>query len=88
MQITKGQLKKIIAEEIENIASESDEVETLIEGYSASYTVDDESISKEAIIDFLEVLEEQKIPKVAFEAFMSYLPEEMIAPLLKEVVED
>jgi len=88
MQITRGQLKQIISEEIENIASESDEVETLIEGYSASYTIDEDSISKEAIIDFLEVLQEEKIPKVAFEAFMSYLPEQMVAPLLKEVVEE
>lgn len=88
MQITKGQLKQIIAEEMENISNEADEVETLIEGYTASYEIDEESVSKEALIDFLEVLEEQRIPKSAIEAFMNNLPEEMVAPLLKEVVEE
>jgi uncharacterized Fe-S cluster-containing MiaB family protein len=88
MQITKGQLKQIIAEEMENIKNEADELETLIEGYSAAYEADDEFVSKEALIDFLEVLQEQKIPKVAFEAFMSNLPENIVTPLLKEVVED
>lgn len=88
MQITKGQLKQIISEEMENISNEADEVETLIESYTASYEVDEESVSKEALIDFLEVIEEQRIPKAALEAFMNNLPEEMVAPLLKEVVEE
>jgi hypothetical protein len=88
MQITKGQLKKIITEEMENIEKEMDEVETLVESYSAAYEVDDESVSKEALIDFLEALDEQKIPKIALEAFMQNLPEEITAPLLKEVVEE
>jgi len=88
MQITKSQLKQIISEEMENIANESDQVETLIENYSLSYEIDEDTISKEAIIDFLEVLQETKIPKIAFEAFMNNLPEEIVAPLLKEVVEE
>lgn len=88
MQITKGQLKQIISEEMENITNESDEVETLIESYSESYEIDSEYVSKEALIDFLEVLQETKIPKIALEAFMSNLPEEIVTPLLKEVVEE
>ena len=88
MQISKQKLKEIISEEIENIAEEADEVETLIESYTNVYEVDGDSVSKEALIDFLEVLEETKIPKVALEAFMNNLPEEMVAPLLKEVVEE
>lgn len=88
MQITKGQLKQIISEEMENISNEADEVETLIESYSSSYELDEDTVSKEALIDFLEVLEEQRIPKAALEAFMNNLPDEIVAPLLKEVVEE
>lgn len=88
MQITKGQLKQIISEEMENIANETDEVETLVEGYSASYELDEDHVSKDALIDFLEVLDETKIPKIALEAFISNLPEEIVVPLLKEVVEE
>lgn len=87
MQISKGQLKQIISEEMENIANENDEVETLVENYSASYELDEDYVSKEALIDFLEVLEESKIPKIALEAFMANMPEELVVPLLKEVVE-
>jgi len=88
MQLTKGQLKKIIEEEMENVANESDEVETLVESYSSVYEADDETVSKEALIDFLEVLQEERIPKIALEAFMSNLPEEIVTPLLKEIIED
>lgn len=88
MQITKGQLKQIIAEELENVANEKDEVETLVESYSVAYEIDENTVSKEALIDFLEVLEETKIPKIALEAFMANLPEEVVCPLLKEVVEE
>lgn len=87
MQITKGQLKQLIAEEMENVANESDELETLVENYSAVYEIDEETVSKEALMDFLEALEETKIPKLALEAFISNLPEELTVPLLKEVVE-
>jgi hypothetical protein len=88
MQITKGQLRQIIAEEMENIANEEEEMDTLIESYSSVYQSGESSVSKDALIDFLEVLEEQNIPKAALEAFMANLPEEMVAPLLKEVVEE
>ena len=90
MQLTRKQLKQIISEEVENVANEQDEVETLLEGYSSAYTEEasSEYISKEALIDFLEVLEENKIPRSAFEAFMVNLPEEIVLPILKEVVEE
>lgn len=90
MQITKKQLKQIISEEVENIASEKDEFETLLENYSEAYTdsKDSDFVSKDALIDFLEVLEEEKVPKIAFEAFMSNLPEESVVKILKETLED
>jgi hypothetical protein len=88
MQITKKQLKQIISEEMENVANEADEIDVLVEGYSAAYESDEDFVSKEALIDFLEVLEEQRIPKIALEAFINNLPEEMVSPLLKEALED
>jgi hypothetical protein len=92
MQLTRKQLKQIISEEIEYVSNEKDEVETLLEGYSASYSESDglesEYVPKEAVIDFLEVLEENKIPLEAFKAFVANLPEETVLPMLKEVVEE
>ncbi len=88
MQLTRKQLKQIISEEIENVANEPDEIETLLEGYSSSYEEDENFISKQAIIDFLEVMSENKIPKIAFEAFMNNLPEEDVTPVLKEALEE
>jgi hypothetical protein len=88
MELTKKQLRDIIQEEIEYVANEKDEYETLVENYCASYDNDDDSVSKEAMIDFLEVMEENKVPKAAFEAFMANLPERVSKPLLKEVVEN
>lgn len=89
MQLTRKELKQIISEEIENVANEKDEVETLLENYSSSYEdSDSEYISKDALIDFLEVMSESKIPKAAFEAFMNNLPEDNISPILKEALEE
>jgi hypothetical protein len=90
MQITKKQLKDIISEEVENISNEKDEFETLLENYSDAYSdsSDSEFVSKEALIDFLEVLEEAQVPRIAFEAFMSNLPEESVVKILKETLED
>jgi len=87
MQLTKKELKKIISEEIDNITNEKDELETLIEGYSAGYEEDSDYVSKDAIIDFLEVMNENRVPKIAFEAFMKNLSEDSISPILKEVLE-
>ena len=87
MQITKGQLRQIIAEEMDNVANEEDEVEILVESYSKVYKIDENHVSKESLIDFLEAIEETKIPKMAMEAFMANLPDEIVIPLLKEVME-
>lgn len=90
MQLSKRELKQIISEEIENVANEKDEVETLLENYSRSYQADEDSdyVSKDALIDFLEVMNENKIPKVAFEAFMSNLSDDSVSPILKEALEE
>ena len=90
MQITRGELKQIIAEEVQRVAEEKDEVQSLVEGYAHGYAedADVEYVSKEAIIDFLEVLEETKIPREALEAFMENLPEETVSGILREVLED
>lgn len=90
MEITRKQLKQIIQEEIENISNEKDEVESLLENYSSAYKEDDDSdfVSKEALIDFLEVMNENKIPRIAFEAFMNNLPEQNVSPILKEALEE
>ena len=90
MQITKGELKQIIAEEVQKVSSEKDQVETLVENYAHGYAEDPDAefVSKDALIDFLEVLEENKIPREALEAFMENLPENMVTGVLKDVLED
>lgn len=87
MQISKKQLKQIISEEMETVANEKDNLDTLLEGYVAGYNGDEETVSKEAMIDFLEVLEENEIPYSAFAAFMENLPEKTVTSILSEVVD-
>jgi len=70
MQISKKQLKDIISEEMERVSTEKDNLDTLLEGYVAGYEGNEETVSKEALIDFLEVLEESEIPYSAFAAFI------------------
>ena len=86
MQITKKQLKQIISEEMETVANEADKLDTLLEGYAAGYEADEQTVSKEALVDFLNVLEESRIPLSAFQAFMENMPESAVVPLLSEVV--
>ena len=90
MQITRGELKRIIAEEVQRVAEEKDETQVLVEGYAQGYAedADAEYVSKDALIDFLEVLDENKIPREALEAFMENLPEGMVTDVLKDVLED
>jgi hypothetical protein len=88
MQISKKQLKEIISEEMDKVANEKDKFETLLENYAADYNGTVETVSKEALIDFLEVLEENQIPYSAFAAFMENLPEETVTNILSEVVEN
>lgn len=88
MQISKKQLQTIINEETERVKNEQDHLETLLEGYTSDYDNDGENVSKEALIDFLHVLDENKIPLAAFEAFMENLPEKTVTGILSEVVEN
>lgn len=89
MQITRGELKRIIAEEVQKVADEKDELEALVENYANGYAedADVEYVSKESVIDFLQVLEENKIPREALEAFMQFMPEDTVTSVLKDVVE-
>lgn len=87
MQITRKQLKQIISEETERLADEADKYDTLLESYAAGYNGDEERISKEALIDMLEVLEESTIPREAFDAFMQNMPENLVEGILSEVVD-
>jgi hypothetical protein len=87
MQISKKQLKQIISEEMDRVANEKDDLDTLLESYAADYEGDSDYVSKEALIDFLEVLQENKIPYSAFAAFMDNLPQETVTNILSEVVE-
>ena len=60
MQITKKQLKQIISEEMETVANEKDNLDTLLEGYAAGYEADEQTVSKEALMDFLSEKENKK----------------------------
>jgi len=87
MQISKGKLKQLIKEESQRLEADYEESEKLLESYSASYEVEKDFVSKDAVMDFLEVLQESKVPKLAFEAFIRSLPYESTRKLLKEAVE-
>jgi len=86
MQITRKQLKNIISEEMEKISEESDKLDTLLENYAAEYNANEQFVDKQALIDFLEVMDENKIPKDLFESFMQNLPEQLVTKILSEVV--
>ncbi len=87
MQISKKQLKEIISEEMERVSSEKDNLDTLLESYAADYSGNGQTVSKEALMDFLEVLQENEIPYNAFAAFMENLPEQTVTNILSEVVD-
>ena len=88
MQITKKQLKQIISEEAEKLTEETAHYQNLVENYSAGYDADEENISKEALIDLLEVIEEQTISRHAFETFLESLNKDSIKTLLEEVTKE
>lgn len=87
MQITRKQLKDIISEEMEKISEQGDRVDNLLENYTAGYDSDEEYVDKQALIDFLEVMEENKIPKDLFENFMQNLPEDLVTNILSEATD-
>jgi hypothetical protein len=87
MQITKKQLKQLISEEVENISEETARFEQLVESYVTETGGDSDSVPKQAIIDLLEVLDEETISRDAFDYLVESLNNEKISELLSEVVE-
>jgi flagellar biosynthesis/type III secretory pathway chaperone len=73
---------------MEVVANEQDRLDTLLEGYAAGYDLQEDTVSKEALIDFLDVLQETRIPYSAFQAFMENLPESTVTQMLSEVVDN
>ncbi len=86
MQITKGELKQIISEELEKIESEENEIDSLLNEFVDLYSSeqDDEYVTTDSVVDFLEALDESQIPKSALYAFLSALPQEAVKTILKE----
>ena len=90
MEITKGRLREIISEELESSSKEDKEITRLMETYIEAYNdgVKMDTVPKEAVIDFLEVLEEERVPVEIFEAIMNNIPQKKIKNILREVVEN
>lgn len=86
MQITKGELKQIISEELEKIESEEHEADGLINEFVDLYEDAEtgEFVTSESVVDFLEALDEQYIPKSALYAFLTALPQDRVKTVLKE----
>ncbi len=86
MQITKGELKQIISEELEKIESEEFEIDGLLNEFVDVYGVEgyDDYVTSDSVVDFMEALDEQYIPKSALFAFLSALPQEKVKGILKE----
>ena len=87
MQITKKQLKQLIAEEAEKLSEDTAKLNKLVEGYVSGYGGNEEMVPKEAVIDLLEVIEEQGIPRYAFDQLLESLNEQSVSELLSEVLE-
>jgi hypothetical protein len=88
MQITKGELKQIIAEELEKIESQEHELDGLMNEYIDIYSSDDDTVTVDSVVDFLEALNEEQIPKSALYAFLSALPQNNVKGILKEALEE
>jgi len=89
MQITRGQLKQIISEELEKIESEEFEIDELLNEFAEVYSDNENSdyVTSDSVVDFLETLQETHIPKAALYAFMSALPQDKVKSILKEALE-
>lgn len=87
MQITKKQLKQLISEEAEKLSEDTAKLNKLVEGYVAGYGGNDDTVPKEALIDLLEVLEEDAIPRYAFDQLVESMNDEKVSELLSEVLE-
>jgi len=90
MQISKSRLQEIIKEELEMSEREDKELTRLMENYVEAYNDGSRlsTVPKEAVIDFLEVLEESRLPVETFEAIINTLSEKKIKKMLREVVEN
>jgi hypothetical protein len=86
MQITKGELKQIISEEIEKIEAEEHEIDSLLNEYAHIYSAehDEEYVTSDSVIDILEALNEEYLPKSALYAFLEALPQDKVKTVLKE----
>lgn len=87
MQITKKQLKQLISEEAEKLSEDTAKLNKLVEGYVAGYGGNDDAVPKEALIDLLEVLEEDTIPRYAFDQLVESMNDQKVSELLSEVLE-
>jgi hypothetical protein len=89
MEITKGRLREIISEELELSSKEDKELSRLMESYIEAYNdgVKVDTVPKEAVVDFLEVLDAERLPVEIFEAIVNNIPHKTIKKILKEVVE-
>lgn len=89
MKLTKGEVKKIISEELEKIKSEDSDHDSLVEEFSSVYTVKENKdfVDKEAVIDLLNLLEENTIPADVFKLVVDCFPQQTINKVLKEALE-
>ena len=89
MEITKGRLREIISEELELSSKEDKELSRLMESYIDAYNdgLKVDTVPKEAVVDFLEVLDAERLPVEIFEAIVNHIPQKTIKKILKEVVE-
>jgi hypothetical protein len=86
MEITKGELKKIISEELEKIESEEFEIDNMLNEFVDIYSIEgyEDYVTSDSVADFMEALNETHIPKSALYAFLSALPQEKVKTILKE----
>lgn len=86
MQITKGELKQIISEELEKIESQEHELDGLLNEFVNIYSAEEneEYVTSDSVVDFLEALDEHYLPKSAVYAFLEALPQDKVKSVLKE----
>ena len=85
MQIPKLQVKKIISEELEKLHSEDVHIDSLLEEFLSAYSLNEDYVSKDALIDLLEMIEEEEIPKAAIAQLFEFLPKGKFTEVLEEM---
>ena len=90
MEITRQKLRQIINEEIELQEQEDKKLSRLFESYVniSNSGIKKQTISKEAVIDFLSVLNEESLPIETFEAIVNTLPSDSVKSLLESLLEE